>query len=143
MFWAIDSLGDESAPAHDLSKEMPPQRAELLFVYNADSGLFNTMADAAHKILSPDTYSCNLCRITYGWFTEKSQWRDFIDRLDADCRFLHRDEFERDYPDVQAALPAIFRVVDGHPQPCVDAKTLDGCTDIDALIAAIRERCGV
>jgi len=32
-------------------------RVELLFVYNADSGLFNSVADAAHKILAPSTYS--------------------------------------------------------------------------------------
>ena len=43
-----------------------PSRVELLFVYNADTGLFNTVADAAHKILSPSTYSCNLCKVTYG-----------------------------------------------------------------------------
>ena len=29
----------------------------LLFVYNADSGLFNTMADIGHKLLSPETYA--------------------------------------------------------------------------------------
>jgi hypothetical protein len=40
---------------------------KLLFVYNADSGLFNSIAEAAHKIVSPQTYRCDLCRITYGW----------------------------------------------------------------------------
>lgn len=28
-------------------------RPTLIFVYNADSGLFNTVTDIAHKVLSP------------------------------------------------------------------------------------------
>ena len=35
----------------------------LVFVYNADSGVFNALADAAHKIFSPRTYACNLCAL--------------------------------------------------------------------------------
>ncbi len=27
----------------------------LLFVYNADSGLFNTLGDIGHKLFSPNT----------------------------------------------------------------------------------------
>ncbi|MCF7977351.1 hypothetical protein U5801_08255 [Lamprobacter modestohalophilus] len=46
-------------------------RDELIFVYNADTGLFNQLADAAHKAFSADTYACNLCRVTYGLLTEK------------------------------------------------------------------------
>ena len=120
-----------------------PSRIELLFVYNADSGLFNSMADAAHKILSPSTYSCNLCKVTYGWFTERSQWRSFVESLDAQCSFLHRDELQRRHPELSGEpLPAVFRVVDGKAAHCVDANTLNVCADVDALIALIRERCG-
>ena len=35
-------------------------RKSIVFVYNADSGLFNMVTDTAHKMLSPDTYECNL-----------------------------------------------------------------------------------
>ena len=120
-----------------------PSRVELLFVYNADSGLFNSMADAAHKILSPSTYSCNLCKVTYGWFTERSQWRSFVESLDAQCSFLHRDELQRRHPELSGEpLPAVFRVVDGKAGQCIDADTLNSCADLDALIALIRERCG-
>lgn len=43
-------------------------RPHWLFVYNADSGLFNTATDIAHKILLPETYACNLCALTHGHF---------------------------------------------------------------------------
>jgi hypothetical protein len=119
-----------------------PSRVELLFVYNADSGLFNTLSDAAHKILSPSTYSCNLCKVTYGWFAERSQWRSFVESLDAQCSFLHRDELRRRHPELSGEpLPAVFRVVDGKAAHCIDADTLNECVDLDALIALIREQC--
>jgi len=120
-----------------------PSRVELLFVYNADSGLFNSMADAAHKILSPSTYNCNLCKVTYGWFTERTQWRGFVESLNVPCTFLHRDELRQRHPELGSEpLPAVFRVTDGKATRCVDAETLNTCADLDALITLIRERCG-
>jgi hypothetical protein len=114
---------------------------QLLFVYNADSGLFNNMADAAHKIFSPDTYSCNLCKVTYGWFAERGAWRDFIGQLDLTCRFLHRDEFRTQYPELSVALPAVLRLTDRLPAVCIDAERLNVCNDIDELIELVRARC--
>ena len=68
-------------------------KTSLVFVYNADSGLFNTMTDIAHKIFSPDTYSCNLCMITHDNLSMRSEWKNFIEQLDIELAFLHRDEF--------------------------------------------------
>jgi hypothetical protein len=115
--------------------------AGLLFVYNADSGLFNVVADAAHKVLSPATYQCNLCKVTYGWFSERRAWRDFVAGLDVPCTFLHRDELHARYPEIAVALPAVLRVTAGTPAVCIDADSLQGCTDLDALMALVRQRC--
>lgn len=30
----------------------------LIFVYNANSGMWNTMLDTIHKTVSPETYQC-------------------------------------------------------------------------------------
>ncbi len=70
---------------------------ELVFVYNADSGPLSGLLDAAHKIVSPKSYSCNLCRITHGAFTERSEWKRFRKTSGLELVFLHRDEFERQY----------------------------------------------
>ena len=80
----------------------------LLFVYNADSGLFNTMADIGHKLLSPETYACDLCALTHGYFSEKRQWREFVESLGPECEFLHRDQFRKCYPQDTTPLPAVF-----------------------------------
>jgi hypothetical protein len=116
-------------------------RPRLLFVYNADTGLFNTLADAAHKILSPQTYECALCKVTYGWFQERRAWRAFLDTLDADCEFLHRDELHARFPDVGVTLPAVLSLGDGQPTLCIDAQRLRACRDLDALMVLVREVC--
>lgn len=38
----------------------------LIFVYNAKSGLISAFGDMVHKIVSPATYPCSLCALTYG-----------------------------------------------------------------------------
>jgi len=113
----------------------------LLFVYNADSGLFNAMADTAHKLLSPDTYSCNLCKVTYGFLTERRAWRAFIESLDVPCTFLHRDELSACHPELEIPLPAVLRTTGGTPVVCIDAARLNRCSDVRALIELVRARC--
>ena len=116
-------------------------RVRLLFVYNADSGLFNAMADIGHKLFSPETYACRLCAITYGLLSEKAEWREFVSSIDAECLFLHRDEFRKREPRLNVALPAVFRMTDRGPEICVDARTLNRCESVADLKARIRSRC--
>ena len=66
---------------------------QLVFVYNADSGLFGTATDFTHKILSPSTYRCRLCALTYGNFTIKDEWKSFIAQLPFSITFLHKNDF--------------------------------------------------
>ena len=115
-------------------------RPHLIFVYNADSGLFNTVTDIAHKILSPQTYNCNLCALTHGHFKVREEWVRFLETLDADCEFLHRDEFHAKYGRTDSALPAIFSHVAGEPTPLIDSDTLSDCTSLEQLIAVLMKR---
>lgn len=114
---------------------------KLLFVYNADSGLFNALADIGHKLFSPATYPCVLCAITHGVLTERAEWRSFIESLDVVCEFLHRDQFSERFPDVAAALPAIFRLDGDTIRLCADAPTLDACQGLADLQTLIRLEC--
>ncbi len=70
---------------------------KLVFVYNANSDMGSKIFDAAHKILNPKTYQCNLCDITYGAFSEKSVWKSFRKNTDLEMVFLHKDEFSEAY----------------------------------------------
>jgi len=109
-------------------------KPQLLFVYNADSGLFNTATDIAHKILSPETYACQLCALTHGHFSIRKEWVSFLETLAADCEFLHRDEFMQRYPaNRNCELPAIFRKTSSALTPLVDAATLRQVDSLDEL----------
>ncbi|MBK5962651.1 hypothetical protein CCR95_00645 [Thiocystis minor] len=119
---------------------MNPQ-PHLLFVYNADSGLFNTLADIGHKLFSPTTYPCSLCAITHGVLAERAGWRDFIGSLGVTCAFLHRDQFHARFPAIQETLPAIFSLQDGSLRLCADATAIGACQGLDDLRALILRGC--
>ncbi|MFC7356786.1 GTPase [Jejudonia soesokkakensis] len=70
---------------------------KLIFVYNAASGIVNELLDSAHKVLSPKTYSCHLCDITYGVFSENAEWKSFRKASEIEMVFLHKDEFLKQY----------------------------------------------
>lgn len=82
---------------------------ELVFVYNADSSPFAQIKDLIHKSISPKTYGCKLCSLTFGALHEKQTWSKFIKALDIETRFLHKDEFVSAYPSQESArFPAVF-----------------------------------
>ncbi len=81
---------------------------QLIFVYNAESGLFNSLSDFAHKILSPSTYKCQLCALTYGNFNMNTQWKKFINTLPVKVIFLHKDEFISKYGFGYAGFPSAY-----------------------------------
>lgn len=69
----------------------------LIFVYNANSGIGNALLDSAHKIISPDTYSCRLCDLTFGISGERAAWKKYRKEQDIAMEFLHRNEFIKKY----------------------------------------------
>ena len=85
---------------------------KIVFVYNAESGLFNGLADAAHKAFSPETYECNLCALTYGSLTMKKDWKDFVAQAPVEIVFMHRNEFYEAYDRDDKAFPAGYLVSD-------------------------------
>ena len=113
--------------------------SELVFVYNAKSGKLNAMLDSMHKVISPATYSCNLCRITYGTFTELPEWRQFREHFHGNMTFLHIDEFERQYPPAES-YPVIYeKEADGTLSTVADTALINSMRDIQALIQFCRD----
>lgn len=89
---------------------MNQNNTEFVFVYNADSGVFTGIRDMIHKSVSPKTYGCNLCGLTYGRVSMKQEWKQFIDSLPVKVTFLHKDEFLKNYPQfARVSFPAVFK----------------------------------
>ena len=116
----------------------PAETKKLVFVYNADSGMFNTLTDIAHKVFSPQTYSCNLCAISHSYFSERDEWKNFISELDAECEFLHRDEFEKKYALTGCRYPAVFLKSGTGLDIYLDADEINQCQSMEDLQEKIR-----
>lgn len=108
-------------------------RPTLVFVYNADSGVFNTLADVAHKIFSPQTYACNLCALTHTTVGMRGEWKRFLEGLDSPLEFLHADELRARYGVEGVALPAVFKRDGGRLEVLVGADSINGCRTLDEL----------
>ena len=112
----------------------------LVFVYNADSGLVNTLLDIGHKIVSPQTYSCNLCAITHSTFKMRDEWKQFVAQLDCPVEFLHRDELQKQYGSKDISLPAIFLKTASGLQPCIGQEEINCCHSLAELEHLVRQR---
>ena len=115
---------------------------KLSFVYNADSGLFSLLTDAVHRVVSPATYSCNLCKITYGATGMRDEWRSFIEALGGEIEFLHRDELRQRHGIKDVALPAVFleTTPDAGMSLLVDAVSINAVSSVQELKALVADR---
>jgi hypothetical protein len=115
----------------------------LVFVYNAESGVFNVLADAAHKIFSPDTYACNLCALTHTAFGMRAEWKRFLEGLGVPLEFLHADELRSRYGLEDVPLPAVFEKDEGGLEVLADADAINECrtlADLKRLILDARRQ---
>jgi hypothetical protein len=111
---------------------------KLIFIYNANSGKLNTLFDIAHKLISPETYQCDLCSLTHEALSEKKTWQEFRKRNGLKMEFLHKDEFEKlhaktfDYPVIlkQADDIELF----------LNADEISHIKSVDELIALIEQQ---
>ena len=110
----------------------------LLFVYNADSGSLNAILDSAHKLLSPSTYQCKLCELTYGLVNETKAWKAFRETSDEDMVFLHRDEYEQQFTQ-RFDYPFLARVNGDNLTPLFSSKDFDAVSSTEELINRISQ----
>lgn len=111
------------------------KNTKLIFVYNANSGKLNAFFDTLHKKISPSTYQCNLCQLTYGSFTEMPEWKSFRENFSGEMEFLHIDEFEKKYPKA-GSYPVVYQVTDsGNLEVLLNTEQVDHFKNLQELIA--------
>ena len=111
----------------------------LVFVYNADSGLMNLLADAAHRVISPKTYPCRLCAITYSFEGMRREWKSFLGSLPLPVEFLHRDELAEQYGVAGIPLPAVFTHEEDCTELLIPADRINACRSLDELKTLVSE----
>lgn len=115
---------------------------KLVFVYNAEAGLAHGIMDSIHKVVSPSTYKCDLCAITYGLVRMKDEWRAWLERSGRQVEFFHRSDFRQAWPGVDVPLPAVLVQEEDALKLLVSAVELAHIGDVDQLVAMLEDRCG-
>ena len=113
-------------------------RRELCFVYNAQSGVAHALLDYVHKIVSPSTYACSLCGVTYGNLGMHREWAKYLRALPFKTRFLYKDTLPKHLEG--AALPSAYMVENDSWIPVLGPEEMDAATDLEALIALCNKR---
>ena len=113
--------------------------SELIFVYNAKSGMVNEFLDFAHKIVSPSTYNCNLCAISYGNFTMKKKWSDYITSLPVRSTFTYKDKVS-EYGFNNIELPSIIFRNGSRSKVIISSEEINKLKKIDQLINILSDR---
>ncbi|WP_406660272.1 hypothetical protein V7O66_10500 [Methanolobus sp. ZRKC3] len=110
---------------------------KIVFVYNANSGILNMAADYIHKIVSPSTYNCRLCGLTYDNTGMKNNWKQFIAELKYQSDFLHRDEFLDKYGEIKDDLPCAYLETAGKLELFISADEMNLCNTLDELMTLV------
>ena len=121
---------------------------KIIFIYNANSDTGSKLFDFAHKIISPATYNCSLCSLTFGNFTEKKQWKTFREQLLAkgyELEFLHKDEFQDSYKSKFGhgfTYPIILLETAHDLEVLVTTEKLNGFETVEELIGEVKSLVG-
>ena len=98
----------------------------------------NAVLDTAHKILSPSTYQCQLCQLSYGLVKENQAWKAFRENLQEEVVFLHRDEFEEQFAQ-KFEYPILLRKTADEFAVLLSAEQFNALTDTKALIDSCKK----
>ena len=112
----------------------------LIFVYNADSGLLNALNDGILKIVSPSTYDCRLCGLTFGVVSMKTPWRRFVESLDLPVEFLHRDEFTEKYDVEGAEFPSAYVKTGEEVRLFISRDEMNSTESLDKLMELVKKK---
>jgi len=114
---------------------------ELIFIYNAKSGLVNEMIDFAHKIVSPETYDCNLCAISYGTFTKKKKWSNYINSLPIKSTFTYKDKISALKKELSSLRFPTIIIRDGvQLNEIISRNEINSIKNLNQLISLLNER---
>jgi len=110
----------------------------LQFIYNANTGLFSKLTDFAHKAISPATYACNLCALTYGTFTMKQEWAEYIKSLPLEVEFIYRDKWKFSTAHTQYPL-VVLQKGENEVVLLLEAKQLNELKNLQELKQALAQ----
>lgn len=113
---------------------------EIILVYNAWGGIYPGIVDFINKEFFPTSYSCNLCYQTFGTFSMKKQWKQYLVSLPFKKTELHKDNFQRLYEPENLQLPVIMTSNGKYVQLLLSAAELNQYKSLDELKRAVEQK---
>jgi len=113
---------------------------KVIFVYNADSGLVSVVKDFWKKILRPSSYECNLCMQTFSVFGMKKDWKKFIQKLEIETEFLHKNEFEEKYDIKDPKYPSAYIQDDGNLALFITQDEMNNVKSLEEMETLVSEK---
>ncbi len=104
---------------------------ELQFIYNTKNGWANSIIDLVQKNISPETYQCNLCKITHGTFTENKKFKEFKKKYNI--TLWHIGDYELKYNKELTYPLIIFRDVSGSELYRIESHTINEIKNVTEL----------
>ncbi|APH39876.1 hypothetical protein BHR79_03945 [Methanohalophilus halophilus] len=98
------------------------------------------MKDYVHKIVSPASYGCNLCAITYSSTGMKDEWKVFIEHLAVPIRFFHRDEFVENYGNMEPSFPCGYIETENGLELFISSEEMNKLNNIKELKTLVRTK---
>ena len=114
--------------------------SEIVFIYNAKSGTVNSLIDWAHKIVSPDTYECSLCSITYDNLGKKAEWSTFLRELKIKSTFIYKDQIINDQKLKDVPLPCAYLKKSNDIKLLISSDEMNTYKNLEELIVSLRKK---
>ena len=65
---------------------------KIFFIYNSKDDFYTIVSDTFHKTLKPNTYPCQLCKLTYNTFSKKKKWKEYLENLNYEYDFFYKED---------------------------------------------------
>ena len=117
------------------------EKEKLIFIYNASDDLISVSFDFIHKIVSPSTYQCSLCKITYGNVSMHNKWKEYIYDSNYDFEFLYKNNYLEYHKDLKIEnFPVAYKYNGNSYDIFISKEEFDSYNDLDSLIQIVSQK---
>ncbi len=141
IFYIIIFFLSHSLCLSDDYSEESKENEKLIFIYNASNSPISVSLDFIHKIVSPSTYQCSLCKITYGNISMHSKWKKYIESSDYIFEFLYKNNYLKYYQDLKVEeFPVAYKYDGNRYELFISKHEFDLYSNLDSLINIVNQK---
>ena len=113
------------------------EKTQLIFIYNANSGVVAGIKDSVQKIKTGKS-KCSLCTATWSAFNVKSSWRAKEKQIKVPFVYYHRDDMPEDISNFveeqKVLLPVVLIKENDKLRILIPSDRLDRCVGNDDCV---------